>query len=73
MPMPRADHKFVVRHQVKQTLILRALEEMDTSRETPEETAAATAMLVRLQQLLRRRKRRRLIGRAIGRREEARD
>lgn len=59
------EHKFVVRHQRKQRLILRALEQMDTSNETAHESAAVTDMILRLEELLLRRQRRRLIGTTI--------
>lgn len=64
------DHKFVVRHQRKQQLILRALEQMDTSGETAHESAAVTDMIVRLEDLIRRRQRRRAVGETIQEREQ---
>jgi hypothetical protein len=57
-----ADHKFIVRHQRKQQLLLRALEQMDTSAETPHESAAVIDMINRLEELLSRRQRRRALG-----------
>jgi hypothetical protein len=59
------DHKFVVKHQRKQQIILRALEEMDTSKETPHETAAVIDMVSRLEDLIGRRQRARAIGEPI--------
>ncbi|HXG58134.1 MAG TPA: hypothetical protein VNL91_03855 [Thermoanaerobaculia bacterium] len=59
------EHKFIVRHQQKQRLLLRALEQMDTSSETPAESAAITEMIVRLEELISRRQRRRFIGETV--------
>jgi hypothetical protein len=63
------EHKFVVRHQHKQMLLLRALEQMDTSKETAAESAAVTDMMNRLEELLGRRRRRRLLGETLTRRK----
>jgi hypothetical protein len=55
---PRREHKFVVRHQAKQRILLRALEEMTAGAETPEESAVVTEMIIRLEELLERRQKR---------------
>jgi hypothetical protein len=68
----RIDHKFTVRHQQKQLLLLRALEQMDTSGETPAESAAVTAMMVRLEALVANRQRRRSLDPAVPRRQRDR-
>lgn len=60
---PRSsEHKFVVRHQQKQRLLLRALESMDTSSETRSESEAVSEMIVRLEELLARRQRIAVLG-----------
>jgi len=53
---------FRVRHQAKQRLLLRALEQMEQSEETPLESAAVEAMVIELERLLGRRQRRRELG-----------
>jgi hypothetical protein len=53
------DHRFVVRHRAKLLILYRAIEQMDTSTETPAESAAAVEMLGRLEELIRRRRKRR--------------
>lgn len=45
-------HRFSVHHQVKQRLLLKALNDMDTSAETPEESRAIVEMITRLEKLL---------------------
>lgn len=45
-------HRFSVHHQAKQRLLLRALNEMDCSKETPEESRAIAEMVTRLEALL---------------------
>jgi hypothetical protein len=50
-------HVFWVGHQFKQRLILRALNEMNTSCETENESAAITEMIVELETLISRRQR----------------
>lgn len=57
-PATGFERRFVVHHQEKQRIILRALEQMDTAGETAEESAAVTEMVVKLERLLDRRQRR---------------
>lgn len=57
----RTGHRFAVDHQQKQRLLLRALEQMDTSGETTEETRAVVQMITRLEELVGRRKRARVL------------
>lgn len=45
-------HRFSIHHQAKQRLLLRALNEMDCSKETPEESRAIAEMITRLEALL---------------------
>lgn len=59
------EHKFVVRHQRKQQLILRALDRRDRTGETAHETAAVEDMIARLELLLGGRQRRRLLGASV--------
>lgn len=47
-----ARHRFSIHHQAKQRLLLRALNEMDASKETREESRAITEMITRLEALL---------------------
>lgn len=55
---------FRVTHQAKQRLLLRALDEMDTSRESREESAAVVEMIARLESLLAKVSRQRTLARA---------
>lgn len=62
---PRKEHKFVVRHQRKQELLKRALEEMNDEGETAAESAAVSQMIARLEDLIARRQRSRAIGESV--------
>ena len=55
------EHVFRVRHQEKQRILLRALEQMGDNSESPPESAAITEMIVRLETLIKRRKRSRCL------------
>jgi hypothetical protein len=54
-------HGFRVDHQCKQRLLLRALNEMDTTTESREESAVVVEMIARLEEVLADRERRRTL------------
>lgn len=50
-------YRFSIRHQEKQRMMLRALEEMSTKSETQEESAMIAEMIIELEHLLAARRR----------------